>query len=423
MFSQLNKFKSDNFFKLNLIFFIGSLAVSFLNYLYYPILGRLLSVESFGELQLIVSMYTQVTILFTVLSLITVNIVANNDSNEEIQTTISEFQKLSLYISIALLILSILIAPILQSIFKFESAVPFVLMICILISNLPIVFRTAYLRGKSDFLGTSFSGIITSVSKIIISSLLVYIGLKTSGAIGGLIIANIINFIYINSRIKKHGFKKLKNSKRFPDWKLIKPQLPYAALVLFTSLIITLYSSIDVTLVKYLFPVDVAGRYAGISIISNIVLFITGSFAVVILSTVKKIQPASTNNKILLKSFILTSLVGGSIAIIFSLLPNQTVNLLFGNKYSEFADLLPYLSISMLLVSLSTLFTNYHIALRNYSISIFVFISAFITAILLIFNNQSPTTIVQSLLMGSALMFTLVSVWSIYKALNIKFLN
>ena len=39
----------DNFLKNNIIFFCGTMVVSVFNYLYHPILGRMMSVEKFGK--------------------------------------------------------------------------------------------------------------------------------------------------------------------------------------------------------------------------------------------------------------------------------------------------------------------------------------------------------------------------------------
>jgi O-antigen/teichoic acid export membrane protein len=47
----------------NGIFFVGSLVASVLNYLYYPVLGRMLHPAAFGESQTLVSMFLQVAML------------------------------------------------------------------------------------------------------------------------------------------------------------------------------------------------------------------------------------------------------------------------------------------------------------------------------------------------------------------------
>ena len=70
------------FLRHNAIFFVGAVAVGALNYLYYPILGRMLNIESFGEVQTLVSLFVQLQIFLTVMSQVTVNVVANYEDED-----------------------------------------------------------------------------------------------------------------------------------------------------------------------------------------------------------------------------------------------------------------------------------------------------------------------------------------------------
>lgn len=416
----IKKVNPGTFFKMNAIFFIGSLATSFLNYLYYPVLGRLLPIESFGEVQVILSIFNQLAIFLSVVTMITVNIVANEDDEATAQAITSEFEKLSLYFSIVLFVISIFLSTTLKNALKFESELPFILMMVSLITSIPLAFKTAYLRGKNDFTGTSISSILSSGFKIVVSLIFVLIGFSTNGAIGGLIASQILAIFYVNYRTRKHGYKKIQQKRRVPDWSLIKPQVPYAAFLLFTSLLTTLQFSIDITLVKYLFSEEIAGQYAGISTIARIVLFITGSFSVIILSTVKRNFTPSQNSKILLKSSIFTFIVGGAVTLFFVLLPLQTVHILFGTKYDNFANLLPSLSITMFLISFISLLANFHIALRNYFVAFIIFLGTSFTLILLLIKHSTVEDVVQSLLLGSIIMFVLLFVWTVFKQLTVR---
>ena len=70
---MIKKLIKDDFLKNNAIFFIGSMAVAVLNYLYHPILGRMMSVEDFGEVQSLISLFIQLSIFMGVFNIITVN--------------------------------------------------------------------------------------------------------------------------------------------------------------------------------------------------------------------------------------------------------------------------------------------------------------------------------------------------------------
>jgi len=75
--SVLTAVRSSSFVRHNAIFFFGSVAVGVLNYVYYPILGRMLSVEAYGEVQALVSLFLQMLVFLVVMSQVTINVVAN----------------------------------------------------------------------------------------------------------------------------------------------------------------------------------------------------------------------------------------------------------------------------------------------------------------------------------------------------------
>ena len=73
----LSLVRSSDFLRHNLVFFVGSFAVSVINYLYYPVLGRLLPTTQFGEVQTLVTLFLQANIFLGVITNVAVNIVAN----------------------------------------------------------------------------------------------------------------------------------------------------------------------------------------------------------------------------------------------------------------------------------------------------------------------------------------------------------
>jgi purine-cytosine permease-like protein len=90
------------FLRQNAIFFIGSTVVSFLNYLYYPVLGRLLSPADFGEVQAIISFFLQTGVLLSVLSLVTINVVKRYPRPVDQAPLLAELERIALWIGLAL---------------------------------------------------------------------------------------------------------------------------------------------------------------------------------------------------------------------------------------------------------------------------------------------------------------------------------
>src|SRR5688500_11834357 len=104
----LSSLRTHTFLRHNAIFFVGSIAVGALNYVYYPILGRLLEPAAFGEVQTLISLFLQLTTFLMVLSIVTVNVVANTADVARRNHTILEFEKITLLGAIGLLLLVLL---------------------------------------------------------------------------------------------------------------------------------------------------------------------------------------------------------------------------------------------------------------------------------------------------------------------------
>jgi O-antigen/teichoic acid export membrane protein len=411
----IHKFKTDDFFRNNLVFFFGSQLIAFLNYAYYPVLGRLLPLRHFGELQVLLSLFLQFVIFINVLSLVSTNVVNNEKDPEIANRTVSEIEKVALYAGYLILGLAAVASPLLASALKFDSPLPFIVMGVVLIVTVALGFRTAYLRGKSDFMSVTVAGVVGAGAKIIASAAFVLLGLQTVGVTGGILAAQLLALLYAGWRAKRLGFVKKRSGIR-PDWKVLRPQASFAGLVLCVSFICTLLFSIDVTLVKYLFSPEVAGLYAGVATTSRIVLFLTASFGVVLLSAVKIKQSPQENSRLLVRSFAITLALGGTATLVFAAFPTQVINLLFGARFDVFAGLLPLLSAAMLFISLATLIGNYHVALRHTWVILYVIGGAVITAALLLMNHASPFEIVRSLAIGSGAMFAGLFVWTGYRA-------
>lgn len=414
----------DTFLKHNAIFLFGALAIGGLNYLYYPIMGRMLHTGSFGEVQALFSLFAQITIFLNVLSLLTVNIVVNYSDQARRNRVILELEKLSVGISAVLLIATVLAGTALRDFFNFTSPIPFLMLSLVVLISTPLTFRTGFLRGQKRFGLVVLAGVLSSIFDIIFSVILVWAGQGTSGAILGLALAQIVACGFAIYAARKHGFTESlrKNFWRFPDLKLILPELKYAGLVFVGSLAITGLYSIDTIAVKHYFDAETAGLYAGIATIARIIFFLTASIAQVLLPSVKLTHDSKQNQHVLLKSFVMLVSIGGIGLIGFSVLSEFAIKLLMGNAYLPYASLLPRLSLVVFIISLLNLFILYHVALRRYAVAAIVFIGLALTFGLLLLNHDSLRAVVDSLLYGSLGLAACLSAWVLSKTkrLNLK---
>jgi O-antigen/teichoic acid export membrane protein len=398
--------RSSTFLRHNLIFFIGSVTVGVLNYLYYPIMGRMLTPAAFGEVQALISLFLQITIFLMVLGLVTINIVANYPSREQRDAVVLEFEHLALVASIVLLVLTALFQQQLKHFLQFDATWPFILLMLALVASVPFTFRGAFLRGRQKFGLASLINIIGAGGKILWSVLFVALGAGTSGAIGGLVAAQVVACIFAAGWAKRHGLRKPDGQRllRLPNMQLLKPELAYGLLVLAGSLVVTMQYSIDIVIVKHYFDPHTAGLYAGMASVARIIFFLTASVALVLMPMVKLTAEPGANRRLLIKSLMLLAAAGGPVLVLFVLAPTQVVTALMGKEYADVAPLLPQLSVAIFTVSVLNLVVSYHLALRRYAVAPIIIIGAVVTYVLLLTRHNTLRAIVTDLLMGSIAM-------------------
>lgn len=416
---NLATLRSSDFLRNNAIFFAGSVLVGALNYLYYPLIGRLVSPATFGEIQTLVSLFLQFTIFLNVLGMITVNIMANYSNKEKAHQMIVELEKFAAYLSLFLLAFSILAGGILRDALQFESALPFTALALALVVSIPLTFRSAYARSQKRFGIAVSSQLIGSIFKIAISVGLVALGLGTLGAIGGIVVAQIIAFFYAARWAGRLGFLRPKNSNyaSLPNIRLIMPELKYAALVFVGLLSITLLMSIDILIVKYFFDAETAGLYAGIATVARIIFFLSAPIAQVLMPSIKVKQASADNRKLLIKSLGLTILVTSPVLLVCIFIPEIITGMLMGPSYIHYAHILPLLAAAIFLLSIMNLLSMYHLSLRQKNMAVIGGLGLLGTVAVMFAWHPSVDAIVWSLFIGS---IVTVSVGGLSSVINLR---
>lgn len=407
----------NSFIKHNAIAFVGSISVAALNYLYHPVIGRLMRLEDFGEVEVIISLFLQMGIFFSAFSVIVVNVVANTEDEKKRNHLVSELERFALYIILALGGFMLIFSQQLGNFLQFNSHLSILALPIILALSVPVIFRTAYLQGHKDFVGTALIGAIGAISKLLFSVVLILIGFRTLGAVFAIILASFISLWFAVERVRRYGFKDARRllALRRVDISVIKPQLKYAGFVLVVIFIMTLLFSGDVIVVKHYFSPEVAGLYAGIATIARIIFFATSSVIGVLQASVKIANSDKENQKILWHSFLLVLAIGGSALLVFSLLPTLVTTLLLGARFAQYAYLLPKLGLAILLISIANLFSYYLISLRRKFVVVATIAGAVTTFGLLYLYHSDLPSIIRGMTYGSMLILLLLIAGSSYR--------
>lgn len=364
----------------------------------------------FGEVQTIISFLTQIGIFLQVLGLVSISIINKYPDRKQRDALIAELSRLSLFLSLVVLIVTIFAAPVLQSFFSFNSAAPFYALGASLLISVPAAFANSYLQAHKRFVTLSQSQFIATIGKLVFGVSFVLLGWATFGAIFGLILASALSLVFALKKGQGIGhFVESNLHLRKPKLHLIRPELPYAAMVFCTSLTINLMLSLDILVVKHYFDPHTAGLYTGISIISNIIYFVTGPFVGVMIPSLKLSNSRAQNRRYLLRSVALTFSIGGIALAVFALAPTFVVTTLLGGAYATYAHYLPKLALTLFILSVSNIAIYYHVALRHYMIAPIVLIGLGVTFWLLSNSHADMGQVVNGLLGGAIVLIALVA--------------
>lgn len=403
---------SSSFLKHNAILFLGGVLVGAANYLYYPIMGRMLSPADFGEVQALISLFLQLALLLIVLGQVTVNIVTNYTDEAKRQMAVFELEKFACMLSLGLCIVLAALSWKLRDFFQFTSVWPFLILLGAVIASVPGAFRGSFLRAHQQFMEASIAQLIIAIGKIIFSVTFVALGFRAAGAIGGLIVAQVVAFGYAAAMARKYGFFHPEDTRYFswPNLQLLTPELKYALYVLVSTGIVALLTSIDVLVAKHYFDPHIAGEYAGISTVAKIIYFLTASVSQVLLPSVKLHQSNAKNRALFIRSLALVWALGLTVLGVFFIAPKLIVKLLIGAEYAQFSGLLPQLGLAMLLLATLNLQVSYYVALRRYSSTYAIFCGVILVAVLMIWRHAHPAAIVSNLSISASIMLILLTI-------------
>jgi len=418
MKNMFNKVFQDKFLRHNFIFFCGSILVAFFNYLYHPILSRMMDIESFGEVQALISLFLLFSMVIGVFRTIVINIVANAQEIKEKQELILMLQKVGLYVVSSFSLLIIILSSQLKLFFNFGSIYPFISLAVLLVLSLFFTFRSAILQALHRFVEVSIANIYLSAGRLIFAVLLVYIGWASFGAITAIVLSQFLALIYVYLKTSNHLMTLAKAKVKITSQ--IKKELSYALLVFSATLCITFLYSADVIIIKHYFPADQAGFYSGIATIARIIFFITGSVAGVLISHIKIENPDKENKKTLKKSLFLVGGLGGVALLTFLVFPDIVIKVLIGQKYLEYANLLPRLSLLLFLVSVINVFFFYYLALRKYFLAVIAILSPLLVIVLSYFRHDSLLEIINNFLWVSALILITLLFRFLWQFLSVK---
>jgi len=238
---------------------------------------------------------------------------------------------------------------------------------------------------------------LESVTKIIISVILIYFIKNVYGAVIGMILGFMAGLLVGGVFIKRIFLTKRKSSNIQGIYSYSWP-----AMILFSALIIMF--SMDIIIAKALFSPEVVGQYAVASMLGKMIFFGTNGIGKAMFPISSETKGNEKKRKILKKSLLIIGFLCFFALLVFLIFPELLINILFGSKYLEIAGIIFYSGLAYSILSITNLLVLHKLAQDKIKMPYFMFMFIILGIALLLVFKQSLKNFALALIMGNVLM-------------------
>jgi O-antigen/teichoic acid export membrane protein len=343
----------------SLIFYIFSGVSSLLNYAFYPVIARFVSTSEYGEIQFLVSMFTQFSVGFVVLNILAIIISAKITEPARQKVAIHSLNVISS--SVILLIVAIgsgLLYGNMENL-GLTSASALLALAFSLFINVPFTIAIGQLQGNDKFISSGVISMIATLLKLIFSTVFVLIGFGVTGAILGIalgMLTTLVITMIINSKSSNSSALSFR-AVNIRELTFIREQ---ALMAMLAVTAVTLLSSADGIVSRIILSSEEAGKYAAIATISKMILAATSPLMWLAL------PPAVKRDRVqIIKFTLLTVFVSFILGVIFSIFGGFLTNSLLGIDAGAYTNLIPLSSLAMGVCSVAFVLISISICLSH----------------------------------------------------------
>jgi len=352
-----------------LFFFFAAISAVF-NYLYHLSMGRMLGPEDYGILGSLFAIIYIASFSTQTFNLVIAKQVAEFNGKNQLGKVKSLYYagfKKTILFGIIGLGIYLLLTPTIASFMNIPSYSEIIIVGIITFFLFIGVLFTGILNGLQKFVWQNNSGFVSTVLKLVLAILFVFIGFKINGALTAILIGTIATIVIAYIPIKST----LKNIKEQPfDSKKV---YLYAIPVFFASMIFIFIITLDQILVKHYFSSSDAGIYAAAGMIGKMIWF-GSSFLISPLfpKLVSLKSKGKDTSKLFFKVILYTTTLVVLGCLVFYIAPTFIVTLLYGEAYLDSIPLILMFGICLGIYSIIQIFMTYNLAIEKYSF-IYVF--------------------------------------------------
>lgn len=388
-------------YRSGLILVAATVIGNFLNYVFNIYLGNVLSLGDFALIGLMGSFFSFASIPFgayaTTVTYKSSFLMGKYDENAGYKFWQYLTKKVR-YIALIAALVWLAATPLLMQFFHTNNIYPFLFFSLVLLAGFFNNINQGFLAAKMMFGSLAVLSLTDPIVKLLTVLILVALGLQvwTFAAVPlAVLVAFPVALLLI--------LKQVKNAKTIAPAK----ELQHFSKRFFTNSLLTTFSSLafftfDIFLANhYLSPAD-AGKYTLVSLVGKMIYFLgnlTSPFVIPLLSRSEGAQKNSSKTLYMLLGF--TTLLAMTGFILFGVLSNFTIPILFRSKALSIIPYLPYFSFGMMCYTISSVFISYYLVRKIYTFTIATSLLIFLQVGLLSLFHDSVQSI--TMVMGTVL--------------------
>lgn len=405
MKKRARKIVSHPLFAGSAVMIFGTNLANFFAYIYHLLMGRLLGPASYGELAAVISLLGIVITSFGFFGLVVVKFVSASKKSE-LQGIFTWFRNKSIFLGIIIAFLFALLTPYLSSFLKIDRSIILLLAPVVAFSIVSTVYRS-FLQGLLRFKEFVVVTNTDIMGRLLMGLLFIYFGMAVFGAVVGFALSALFSFLLVRYYLRDYQSKR-----EGAVFNKVREMFLYAVPMFLVSVASLSFISTDVILVKHFFGPHDAGIYASLSALGKIIFFGASPVAAVMFPMVsQRLSKGFAFNKIFLFGFLITIAIISTVIIVYWLLPELSIIVLYGKQYLEGARYLLGFGLFMGIFTLSSYVVNYYMAQGKTKVSYFIMLAAIVQAIGIWFYHRDifevirVSTVAASLLLGLLILY------------------
>ena len=389
---------------------IGTTVASLFSYFFNIMVGRKLGPSAYADFTSLMSLLVILSVGSGTVLTITMAFTSRYYAEKNYHAIKDLFVYLLKFTGILVLILTgigIIFVPQINQFLNISNSYATIITLFGIIFGIIIFINRGILQGMQQFKKIGWLNPLEMISRLLLGLALISLGANLIGALGAVVFSTLIIFvislisIYRILHQKSRGIEKTKTI----DFRKALNQYFWPTLISNTLLVIVINS--DVIIVKHYFNADIAGAYAALSTIAKIIFYAASPIINVMFPMIaERTTKGEKHYRLLLFGFLATLFISLAINGIYAVFPGTIIEILFGSNYTAYFQLLPMVSIFIMLYTLANLLINYYMAIKNFKF-LYVFAICFIFAGIAVYlNHSSLETIIKIYIASMSLLLT-----------------